>query len=470
MVSRPRVSELPGPGTLLAPEPRLKSNAWFRVGIAALLVGIFLAIRLIKALLWPDGGHEPAGLWDQVVRWGAIGWAVLLPWALADLAGWFMYRRHTEASAEARSGHSSVTMTTEVAFRVVTRGDQPQVVRATVSNIGATMGARPLFPFRIEVVTDVPVDGIDSLRHVTQLVVPAGYQTSNAATHKARALNYAMDASTLSDESWILHLDEESHITEELVIGIRDAVLEEELTGEHRIGQGLILYHRDIDSNAFLTLADSIRVGDDMGRFHLQYRLGRVLFGMHGSFVLVRNSVEKEVGFDFTPEGCITEDTTWGLAQMNRGRRFRWVDGPVVEQSPRRVSDFIKQRRRWFTGMWWGALHAPTLLRYRVLLIVSMAMWSVAWFNLLYSWVHLFNGVAPAPWIALLGDFIFTVYLANYLLGVWTSLARTAMPLSTRLGYSALQVVLLPLHALIEAAAIGFAFLKPERAFHVVAK
>ncbi|MGD2059616.1 MAG: hypothetical protein PVF87_02005 [Acidimicrobiia bacterium] len=120
--------------------------------------------------------------------------------------------------------------------------------------------------------------------------------------------------------------------------------------------------------------------------------------------------------------------------------------------------------------MWWGALHAPTALRYRFLLIVSMTMWSVAWFNLLYSWIHLFNGVEPSPPIAFLGDFIFTVYLANYLLGVWVSLSRTGLPLITKLGYSTLQVLLLPLHALIEALAIGFAFLRPERAFHVVAK
>jgi len=38
------------------------------------------------------------------------------------------------------------------------------------------------------------------------------------------------------------------------------------------------------------------------------------------------------------------------------------------------------------------------------------------------------------------------------------------------LGYLLLQVVLLPLHALIEAAAVVYAFVKPESSFHVVAK
>ena len=99
--------------------------------------------------------------------------------------------------------------------------------------------------------------------------------------------------SRLPDDSWIFHLDEESHPTASLVLGIRDAVAEEEASGEHRIGQGAILYHRGLRSNFLLTLADSIRTGDDLGRFHLQHRLGRTFFGLHGSFILVRTSVEE---------------------------------------------------------------------------------------------------------------------------------------------------------------------------------
>ena len=100
-----------------------------------------------------------------------------------------------------------------------------------------------------------------------------------------------------------------------------------------------------------------------------------------------------------------------------------------------------------------------------------MVLWTVGWFNLLYSWIHLASGVLlPAP-VALLGEFVFTVYVANYLLGLWVSLTerKTEGPLA-RAGYLALQLILMPIHATIEAAAIVYALFKPEVNFHVVAK
>lgn len=456
----------------VAAPPRLgRRNLGFRLGVVALLIGVFVGVRLFKAAVWADAGHVPTGLLEEIVRWAGITWALLLPWALADLFGWFIFRRNTWAAEEVAAGPSPLVMSHLVAFRIVTRGDQPRVVAETVSSVLGTMRQRPLFPFIVEVVTDIEIETLPVHPAVTQIVVPESYQTSNGATHKARALHYALEHSSIRDNQWILHLDEESHITEKLVVGIRDAVIDEETSGEHRIGQGLILYHRDLAVNPLYTLADSIRVADDIGRFRLQYRLNRVLFGMHGSFVLVRNSVAKEVGFDFTPAGCTTEDTTWGLAQMEAGNRFRWVEGSVVEQSPRGLMDFLRQRRRWFSGMWWDALHAPVALRYRLLLLVTMLLWSVGWFNLVYSWIHLAVGVLlPAP-VALLGELVFTVYVANYLLGLWVSLTdrRTDSALG-RAGCVGLQLLLMPIHATLEAAAIVYAVFKPEANFHVVAK
>jgi Glycosyl transferase family group 2 len=83
---------------------------------------------------------------------------------------------------------------------------------------------------------------------------------------------------------------------------------------------------------------------------HFQHRVGRTLFGLHGSFILVRTSVERSTGFDFGAIGSITEDAFWALLQMAEGRQCRWVDGYVVEQAPRTLRDFVKQRRRWFVG------------------------------------------------------------------------------------------------------------------------
>jgi egghead protein (zeste-white 4 protein) len=218
-------------------------------------------------------------------------------------------------------------------------------------------------------------------------------------------------------------------------------------------------------------MADSIRVGDDLGRFHLQYRLGQILFGMHGSFLLVRSSVERQVGFDFPPEACTTEDTTWALRQMGAGNRFRWVEGTVIEQSPASLNDFIRQRRRWFTGMWWAARNTPVPVRYRRSLWFAMFLWTVGWTGFAYSLLHVFSGVAVPRGLAIVGDAIFAVFVTNYLLGLWVSLSmREGIRALRRIDYFVLQAVMIPIFTVLEASAVVYSLISPERRFHVVHK
>jgi egghead protein (zeste-white 4 protein) len=445
-------------------------NMVFRLGILVLLTGSFLTIRFLKHLIWPHGGHPAHDPLDHIVQWGAVVWTAIAPWAVADVTGWMLFRRHTPASEEARRENAGPAMAHTVVFRIVTRGDQPKIVRATVWSVLEAMQRRPLFPFAVEVVSDEPVRELPDHPAVRAIVVPPGYQTPKRATHKARALHYAILVSPAA-ETWILHLDEESHATQELIVGVRDAVVEEERTGRHRIGQGLITYGRDLRRNPLYTMADSIRVGDDMGRFYLQYRLHTILFGMHGSFLLVRSSVERQVGFDFPPEACTTEDTTWALHQMAVGNRFRWVEGTVVEQSPRHFRDFVRQRRRWFTGMWWAARKTNVPARYRHSLWLAMFLWTVGWTGFAYSLLHILSGVEIPGALGFIGDLIFSVYLTNYLLGLWVSLdGDRSLGFLRRCVFFAAQAVLIPVFAVIEACAVVYSLVRPERRFHVVAK
>lgn len=403
--------------------------------------------------------------------WGAVVWSMILPWAVADVAGWLIYRRHTPVTIETRTRDLSRKMPFPVVFRIVTRGDQPATVIATVWSVVESMQARPLFHYRVEVVGDMPIEGLPNHRAVHPIVVPEDYQTMNGATHKARALHYGLTVSPIPDTAWIMHLDEESHVTEGLIVGIRQAVTEEEASGKLLIGQGLVTYHRDLASNKVYSMADSIRVGDDLGRFHLQYRLHEILFGMHGSFLLVRSDIERRVDFDFPPEACTTEDTTWALRRMAAGSRFRWVEGTVVEQSPSSFRDFVRQRRRWFTGMWWAARMTPVPAKYRRSLWFAMFLWTVGWTGFAYSMLHVLSGVVVPRALALTGDAIFAVYLTNYLLGLWVSLStRDGMRALRRIGYFVAQAALIPVFTVIEASAVVYSLVKPERRFHVVQK
>lgn len=99
------------------------------------------------------------------------------------------------------------------------------------------------------------------------------------------------------------------------------------LRGEKRygnIGQGVIKYGcHENPPNYLTTLADSIRVADDFGKFRVQYELHEPLIGMHGSFVVCQTAVEADIGFDHGISGSITEDAYFALVARAEGVKVR---------------------------------------------------------------------------------------------------------------------------------------------------
>ena len=252
----------------------------------------------------------------------------------------------------------------------------------------------PLFHYVIEVIVDdvnttaegLPAEGGD----LTYIRVPRDYKTVNETRAKARALHYALQHSALPGDAWIVHMDEESWPTPSGITGIAAMIAEEEARdGTPRIGQGTITYHRDWAAHPFFTLSDCIRSGSDRGRLYLSMKIGVPLFGLHGSFIVIRNDVEQSMGFDIGPRGSLTEDAWWGTMAMDRGIRCRWVEGYVAEQCTHRVPDFLKQRRRWFNGLARTASSAPASLRWRAVLMVSMLAWASAPLAWVYTVAHL---------------------------------------------------------------------------------
>ena len=91
------------------------------------------------------------------------------------------------------------------------------------------------------------------------------------------------------------------------------------------IGQGVIKYGcHENPPNYLTTLADSIRVADDFGKFRVQYELHEPLIGMHGSFVVCQTAVEAAIGFDHGISGSITEDAYFALVARAEGVKVRW--------------------------------------------------------------------------------------------------------------------------------------------------
>lgn len=236
-----------------------------------------------------------------------------------------------------------------ICFRTVTKGDYPHLISDNIKINMEICRKVGLEKFCLEVVTDKPLD-LPTNRRVREIVVPTSYQTKSKALFKARALQYCLedDVDMLGKDDWIVHLDEETLLTENSVRGILNFCSE----GKHQFGQGVVTYAGGEIVNWITTFADSMRVAVDMGvlRFQFHY-IHRPLTTWKGSFIVAQASAERRVGFDHGPDGSISEDTCFAMIAWRDGYSFGFVEGEMHEKSPFTCWDFVKQRNRWAKGL-----------------------------------------------------------------------------------------------------------------------
>lgn len=431
--------------------------------VVYMTIGV-LVLYILESWLWPTS-RAPRTVGENVWSWGSLLWlGAVIPGSLG-LVGMLKFRhpKHLDTVKPINNF---------VAWRIVSRGTNIGALTDTIRRCQSEMAKTPLFPYIIEVVTDLddialPPPNID-LRYIA---VPHEYRTRGDSLYKARALQYAVEHSPLPNDAWIVHLDEETQPTPSGIKGICAMIRDEEASGALRIGQGAILYHRMWREHPILTLADNVRTGDDFARFHFQHSLGVTIFGLHGSYIVVRNDIERSIGFDFGPKGSITEDAFWALVAMERGHRCRWVDGYLEEQSTQSIGDFVRQRRRWFQGLAKVSIHAPVKLRWRVSLGFNTLLWALAPFASLYTVGHLFYGFSHEWWIRFLANDSFSAFATLYLIGLVANLQERGIHSHwKRAGWTAAQIVLLPFFNLLEGLGVLAAILRPVAGFHVVKK
>ncbi|XP_012250513.2 beta-1,4-mannosyltransferase egh isoform X2 [Athalia rosae] len=260
-----------------------------------------------------------------------------------------------------------------ICIRIVTRGDYPHLVKTNVNRNMNKCREAGLENFQIEVVSDKPI-GLASHRRIRELVIPASYRTSTGALFKARALQYCLENSVneLADHDWIVHLDEETLLTENSVRGILNFVLD----GKHQFGQGLITYANEDVVNWITTLADSFRVADDMGKLRFQfYMFHKPLFSMKGSYVVTQVGAERQVSFDNGLDGSVAEDCFFAMKAFTQGYTFNFVEGEMWEKSPFSLWDFVQQRKRWLQGILLVVHSKAIPIKNKILLGVSCYSW-----------------------------------------------------------------------------------------------
>lgn len=452
-------------------------RSWLRQRAAALVSGlIFVTFIVTFNVVWTRFMPAPASAtwYGQAQRYMFYIWLLALPQTVLNLQGFLFTHPKTPVFAP-----SSIqdALRAPLHIRIVTHGTNPDIVQKTLAADQAVIAEfTRLYGVRPHVVIEVISDNRLSI-DAPQYVVPQDFKTPHGALFKARALQYAVEAAVVAQDAWILHCDEETQITVSGLAGCLQFMqqeIESVAPGEYpAIGQGTILYHRDFWLRPFLTLADSIRTAMDYGYFRVQYHVWhRPLLGLHGSFILARQDIERAVDFDFDGYRSITEDAYWALLLVDHGIRLKWVHGFLSEQATFSVMDFLRQRKRWFTGLW--HVLGGNGVRWQTKLVLRMAV---------ASWACAFLGTAAVilqfihpifvPWYIILPS---SVCMASYtsitVYGLLVNLRELHLPTYGLTWLIVLaQIALMPVFGVMESAAILWGlFTLNSVKFHVVKK
>ncbi|KAJ3039390.1 hypothetical protein HDV00_012266 [Rhizophlyctis rosea] len=429
----------------------LLAEAWI-VHLAVILGGTYaMAFHVPQYYL-------DAEIWNYACFW-KLGWLLPLPYTIVCFLGLIMpYRTPKFLKRKEYAARGDRTLKQRrcdnLYILTVTKGDNKDAVMRAWT---AHRHLESLDPcVRVHVLTDEP----NHFEGINCFTCPKSFTTEHSK-YKARALEWYRQTMQFTENDWVLHLDEESVIDDLSVLRILDFIRFET---KYHFGQGVILYNQyKFWRNPFFTVADGLRVGDDLSRFHLQYTyFHRPFFGAHGSFLLTNGKVENDVTWDL---GSLTEDYQFAVKAWDMGYRCGAVNGLVREQSPMDLMGFLKQRRRWYVGI----RRLPQFLP---------KIWNLFWtlgilclYGTIASVVLGFYIPLGTPrWFGLLKDFSFVTFVYLYMLGMFVQhvdkgwnplLIILAIPVTFLLQFVAV---------ILEALAVMYAIVFPPKDFDVIKK
>ncbi len=230
-------------------------------------------------------------------------------------------------------------------FQITTKSGPP-VVQEVIDRIHEVSARHNFTNYRVDVVVDKEVQ----FRGANVLVVPESYRTPKGSRFKCRAMQYAVEWRRNTHEdganTWIMHLDEESFVTDHLLISVTKYLAGSDPAP---VAEGPINY-----PNKLLQVPALCQVVESM-RPYICYDCvtqmkGQLPIHMHGSNLLVRSDVEDVVGWDY--RNPASEDQRFGHEVWLKygSTAFAWHGGLLEEQPPLTLSSLMKQRRRWFVG------------------------------------------------------------------------------------------------------------------------
>ena len=417
------------------------------------LINIILICGTIYCLVFRADGwqnYTDKELWNYGCYW-KLAFLLPLPYTLICFFGLIMPFRTPKFLYDDSLPKRRVD---NLYILTVTKGDNREAVYRSWN---AHKHLERLHPcIRVHVLTDEPY----FFENINCYTCPKSFRTANSK-YKARALEWYRQTMRYTEHDWVLHLDEESVIDDESVKRILEFIWYEH---DYHWGQGVILYNQyRYWANWFFTVADAIRVGDDLSRFQLQYSYFHApVFGAHGSFLLNNGAVENGVTWDL---GSLTEDYQFAMHAWESGYRCGKIPGLVREQSPLDFIGFIKQRRRWYLGI----ARLPNILPK-----VWAFFWTIGTLALYLTIISVVLGIVipmPTPrWFGFLKDISFVTFVYLYIIGIFIQdLDKKKNPLLILL-HIPMTFVIQFAASISEALAVLYSLIFPIYDFEVIKK
>ena len=195
--------------------------------------GIYFKLKLEKYFIVPVNPIETYGYFYSLTNYffRTLSLIVILPVSLYSIFGTLLCRKENQKT----ENQSHLSPDTKLCIRVVTRGMFPELIKSNLEKHKNLLKPFKTLQYTYEIITDVPL-GLDKNTECYEVVVPKEYETKTGAKFKGRALQYAIElnASNLTDDDWVLHLDEESLLTKSSIEGIIEFMAK----NKHPIGQG----------------------------------------------------------------------------------------------------------------------------------------------------------------------------------------------------------------------------------------
>ncbi|KAI9344594.1 hypothetical protein BDR26DRAFT_932643 [Obelidium mucronatum] len=394
-------------------EPEVRTNTGNTKAVMALLSEMWIfnmlflmgSIYFMTFYLGKLQSYDDYELWNVGCYW-KIGWLLPLPYTLICLFGLILPYRTPKFLDYAREGVKKRRLD-NFYIVTVTKGDNREM--------------NPTFS-----------------KESTATPCPKNFTTGNSK-YKARALEWYRQTMKFTEHDWILHLDEESVIDDESVKRCLEFIWYEK---DYHFGQGVILYNQyKYWSNWIFTVADAIRVGDDLSRFHLQYTyFHRPIFGAHGSFLMNNGLVENAVTWDL---GSLTE----GLPICNEGLGPWFPMRQSMRSSPR-LPNFLPKLWAFFWGLGIFSLYCT---------IASIPL------GFAYKYT-------TPRWFGFLKDVSFVTFVYLYILGIFIQdIDKGVNPFIVFLRIP-LTLILQYICVVMEGCAVMYGIIFPPSDFDVIKK